>query len=97
MLQSSCSRCTAVARASMMTLHLSSTFTGIMKRVADERLNLSNALHGVGKVAAGASGRDVQKLLLGGHLFGRATASAADAVVSTPAADGVLLTRRPAT
>ena len=68
---------------------------GIMKQVADERLNLSNTLHGVTKDAAG-SGRDVPKLLLGGRLFGRAAASADDGTLATPPADGVALTQQPA-
>ena len=78
-----------------MTLDCSN-LAGIMKRVADERLNLSNALHGVGKAALPNGGRDMQKVLLGGRLFGRATASVDGATPSTPPVDDAALTQQPA-
>ena len=68
---------------------------GSMKRVADERLKLSNALHGVGQGAARSS-KGVQKLISGSRLFGRAAASA-DVTIVTPVADRTVPAQQPAT
>jgi hypothetical protein len=77
-------------------VNAASDITGSMKRVADERLKLSNALHGVGQGVAGG-GKGVPKLLSGSRLFGRAAASSVDVTAVKPAANGTVSAQQPAT